>query len=367
MKTPFDKIQFTFEQVNPALASTFLAESKGNRRVKPNTVDSYARDMANGDWLTNHQGIAFDEAGALIDGHHRLLAMVQAKATLTLLVSRGWPAKPKGRKSTTMDTVDRGVVRSLADQLELQHGIKNSRNIVRLSTTIAAILVGTIKVPKQSTGTVLRIAELYGPQFLWFSEHSSRADGLRNVNLAGVVVMGMVQNEAATRKFYEQLVTGVNLAASSPVHHLRNYILGMGESSYGDRERLRQAVAHHLALFIENKPCGSLVSTSSTALHALIAAQGDRTKIIRELFGAAPLPEPETVSKPASNAALRWDSTEGRALLKSFRGSFTALDLAARLDGGGRVAGVLLTHWRAHNWIEGAGFGQFRRSDQAPE
>ena len=41
-----------------------------------------ARDMKAGHWRLTHQGIAFDPAGVLIDGQHRLWAIVESDTTL---------------------------------------------------------------------------------------------------------------------------------------------------------------------------------------------------------------------------------------------------------------------------------------------
>jgi hypothetical protein len=42
------------------------------------TVRDFAEAMRRGDWRLTHQGIAFDASGALVDGQHRLAAIVEA-------------------------------------------------------------------------------------------------------------------------------------------------------------------------------------------------------------------------------------------------------------------------------------------------
>ena len=50
-------------------------------------VAQYADDMLNGHWDLTHQGIAFNTKGELIDGQHRLAAIVKAGVTVKLLVN----------------------------------------------------------------------------------------------------------------------------------------------------------------------------------------------------------------------------------------------------------------------------------------
>lgn len=96
------------EQVHPGLAAKYLETSTGNRPIRPRLVSKYARDMAGGGWRMTHAGIAFDENGALFDGHHRLAAVIESGATIPMLVFRGLPYE--ARYST-----DGGEKRSFAD------------------------------------------------------------------------------------------------------------------------------------------------------------------------------------------------------------------------------------------------------------
>lgn len=75
--------------VTPGLAAAWLADKAPNRRVRKRVVERYANDMRDNRWRLTHQGIAFDETGALIDGQHRLAAIVRADVPIQMLVVRG--------------------------------------------------------------------------------------------------------------------------------------------------------------------------------------------------------------------------------------------------------------------------------------
>ena len=64
--------------------------------------------MRNGDFHTTHQGICFSETGDLIDGQHRLLAIVEAGLAVEIMVTRGMP-------DDSWHALDIGVKRSLSD------------------------------------------------------------------------------------------------------------------------------------------------------------------------------------------------------------------------------------------------------------
>lgn len=76
--------------ITPDMAKAMLEKNmKSNRRLNHQTVKRYARIMKAGGWNLTHQGIAFDDKGELIDGQHRLQAIVMANVPITMMVTYG--------------------------------------------------------------------------------------------------------------------------------------------------------------------------------------------------------------------------------------------------------------------------------------
>lgn len=81
-------MKIDLRKVTPAMAEKWLKKNHAkNRRVSQNIVDAIANDIASGNWKTTHQGICFDGNGALIDGQHRLSAIVQAGVAVDIVVA----------------------------------------------------------------------------------------------------------------------------------------------------------------------------------------------------------------------------------------------------------------------------------------
>ena len=99
--------------ITPDMAKTMLAQNmKNNRRLNVETVKRYARIMKAGGWSLTHQGIAFDEDGMLIDGQHRLNAIVQANIPVKMMATYNVEHKQgevftidAGRKRTTLNVM----------------------------------------------------------------------------------------------------------------------------------------------------------------------------------------------------------------------------------------------------------------------
>lgn len=104
---------FTVElvMVTPDLAEEWLGLNRLNRNQRKQAIARYARDIERGDWLLTGESIKFDWNGDLIDGQHRLEAVIAAQQGITLVVMRG--LDPRVR-----DVLDVNIKRSGADALK---------------------------------------------------------------------------------------------------------------------------------------------------------------------------------------------------------------------------------------------------------
>lgn len=97
-------------KVTPELADVFLSRASVNRRVDAGQVKYLAGAIRRGEWKVTHQGIAFDEEGALLDGQHRLHAIIEARTPVELLIFDGlsrdiFPVLDTGKRRSAADTL----------------------------------------------------------------------------------------------------------------------------------------------------------------------------------------------------------------------------------------------------------------------
>lgn len=78
------------ETITPTMAKDYLNRNTDNfRKISNSLVSAYASDMANGKWQLNGEAIQFGEDGALMNGQHRLAAIIKANTPIKMLVVRG--------------------------------------------------------------------------------------------------------------------------------------------------------------------------------------------------------------------------------------------------------------------------------------
>ena len=79
----------TVDIINPEEAAAYLKNNAMHRKIKQKKVDEYMNQMVDGKWKLNGKALIFDSNGRLLNGQHRLSAVVQAGTPLTTLVIRG--------------------------------------------------------------------------------------------------------------------------------------------------------------------------------------------------------------------------------------------------------------------------------------
>ena len=99
--------------VTPEMAESWLSRNANNRNLRGQVIASYARDMAAGSWVLNGETVKISTAGQLLDGQHRLNAVVESRTTVPMIVVREIPAG-------VMPTVDAGAKRTYADALKIR-------------------------------------------------------------------------------------------------------------------------------------------------------------------------------------------------------------------------------------------------------
>lgn len=101
--------------VSPDQAREWLSSSKGNRNLKQSTIDMLVREILADRWKPGASVIRFDEDGCLIDGHHRLTAVMKSGKTVLVDVARGV-------SSADSVAIDVGVSRSMVDIMTMRGG-----------------------------------------------------------------------------------------------------------------------------------------------------------------------------------------------------------------------------------------------------
>lgn len=208
--------------VTPTRAANWLEGNTHNRPINQAHVERLAKEMKAGRWRLTHQGIAFSTGGVLLDGQHRLWAIVMADVTVPLRVFRNEPADG-------IEYIDGGLARGAADRMNL--GRRFARDVGKKHLAVLRCMV-------RGLGPHQRLA--YGEEADLLRRHldavafalanltmSTRARGVATAITRGVVARAYysVAHEKLTH-FCTVLTSGFATGpADEPIIMLRDFLV----------------------------------------------------------------------------------------------------------------------------------------------
>lgn len=125
-------VSVKIETITPQRAKELLKTNVSNRKLDKQSVKNLVTAIKDGRFLITNSGIGIDKNGLLVDGQHRLTAIVDADIPCDLAVFSGLEPKTK-------ILIDTGKVRTLSNQLQICELAKYESNgkDIDLSTIIS--------------------------------------------------------------------------------------------------------------------------------------------------------------------------------------------------------------------------------------
>jgi hypothetical protein len=195
--------------VTPEIAASWLTRNHPeNRPVSARYVARVVWDLQRGNWDLTHESIAFDQDDRLIDGQHRLSAVVKSGASVPMRVSFnvrvGYGANINGGRS-----------RSAADMLR-----RSPRE-----TAIAKALVH-LETRERAAPSMHKVAETcaaYGAELTWARKALPIHRGV-TAHVVAAFVYALPAAKVKVTTFAKDFVDHVGADASVPTAVLRRYL-----------------------------------------------------------------------------------------------------------------------------------------------
>ncbi len=214
-------------KITPAIAAEMLANNIDiNRSIRSGHLQKLCSDMTNDLWDANNgETIKFMDDkkgdfkyGTLVDGQHRLTAIIQTGKTYKLPVLTGVSAD-------AFATIDSGSCRTFAD-LIAQKGYTSKNSLAAGISTLEQFYIGNFKKKQLSHRQLLKR----------FEEHKSMADFVSDANRlrktfkpSEAVFLSYTFNSIAPKKgaeFIQRLATG-GAQEGTPIHELREKLISL--------------------------------------------------------------------------------------------------------------------------------------------
>lgn len=247
--------------VTPEQAAEWLDRNHANRNLRAGHVNTLAQDMKDGNWANNGEAIKLDVAGNLLDGQHRLAALVKVSEenpdfTLELFVIQGLD-------KVTQATMDTGTRRKFADVLTM-NGYGNS--------AIVTATLRRIMMWDEGLYTQRRNFAYTNNQMLQaLSKYPNLDETVRMAANLGqrchipASVLGLAIHlfydidQADAEKFFDLLGTGEDLKTDHPIYRLRYQAMNGTSKRYGPQTQLVALVIKAWNLFRDGETVQQLM------------------------------------------------------------------------------------------------------------
>lgn len=233
-------IHSEWETITPDAAVAYLerVHPEHQRKFTISRAENWAMAMRGHQWMVTHQGIAFDDQGHLIDGQHRLYAIKITGLGQKMLVTRGLPVCMKnGQTNYTLDAIDRGNVRSVAEQLAIRCNVANAGRVFSGCRLIVASAIG--KPMATTTTPVCALVLEKFPALKRISKNLPSQLGLRSGYIWGALALAAKGHREIETEFADKLITGEMIKRGQPVFALRSFLCGNAIARGGFQKMLR--------------------------------------------------------------------------------------------------------------------------------
>lgn len=226
------ELQMAVIEITPDMAKYWLDVMGKNRTMTRSTMDKYASDIMNSAWTLNHQGIAFDCNRKLIDGQHRLHA----------IINTGISVKAPVFVNSVAQGIDVHRPRSIHDEIRISGEAEWMKG---KSAATAAFMMNFMKTKNYSRGQTFSASAVLdfaakNEEALTLTQELFRASrkGITQAAVRGVVASASYHVERDilddfVAKLYSGIVDGPH---ESSVIRLREYLISASRGN-GERER----------------------------------------------------------------------------------------------------------------------------------
>jgi hypothetical protein len=246
--------------ITPPMAREWLEFNTGNFRILDDArVAAYASDIANGAWDLNGAAIVFGDDGELMDGQHRLFAVIKANKSIESVVARGIDSNAGAH-------VDRGKPRTVAQWIR-RSGVKNATTVAAVSRLCVGHDLGYWSrkgwgIDVATDRETIAFADKHHEEM-----NASLKGGkpwLKGVPLSNVLAVIFIGcgyrdiNESETaRWFRDGLSSGSDLGDMDAVLHLRNRILAQTSATMIPRHTIRMLTTLAWNKTVEGAECSA--------------------------------------------------------------------------------------------------------------
>jgi hypothetical protein len=218
--------------VTPECAAWALQFNTNNRRLRPSHVKWLVKMMQSDEWQEQHPSpLAFSTKGILLDGQHRLTAVVQHGQQVVMTVVTG-------RSPETFAYIDSGEKRSMHDRLSVDDSTTTNMRAIMVAQSWCALEItlaenkASLHAHKLTPQQIADCIERHRDAILWIASHPVRSQkGIKRIGVSVALAMFYEIDAIQAERFAKALC--VPQTEIQQTIALRESLIGMSERNGG--------------------------------------------------------------------------------------------------------------------------------------
>lgn len=213
----------TIDMVTPEMAKQWLGLNHRNRRLAEPQVRRIAGAIQRDEWMVSTDAIGLDVDGGVVNGQHRLTAIIETDTSVPMLVLRN--VDPN-----IIRVIDQGTGRNFTQLLRMD-GRYTDEGVIALAIEWLHRVINDleVKVPTALKPTTPQLLDLFEkhPNITRSTDIAKEVGKLGlNKNIAAALhyLCATVDQDGADR-FFERLATGLEVEDGDPAYALREKVI----------------------------------------------------------------------------------------------------------------------------------------------
>lgn len=201
--------------VTPQLAASWLLLNVSNRKLRTNYIRQYIQDILTGNWAMIGCPIKFSAEGQLMDGQHRLTAIVRANKCVKMVVM-------VGVNPNAFTHIDSGASRTVSDSLFIK-GVSRSREVA----SIINVLNNNGIMGNRGVASAARNAPIYDSDPQRFDTAAEAACQVKKLTMSSAYgaffYLALKAQPEKAQSFHRKFVTGT-AEEDNPARFIREHM-----------------------------------------------------------------------------------------------------------------------------------------------
>lgn len=257
----------SIEVITPEMAQKYLGTNISHQRnVTMSHVLHLRQQMESEQWLMTGEPIIFDELGRLVDGQHRLRALVAAGASIEFVIIRGVPtdsfmAMNRGKTRTNANVLSIHGVQNYSATAACVANVLNYRRALAVNVKVKGKEGKPDKIRSGSLNSYIRASsidvvtehDLHPASYSVAVDLSIKARRMMKGSVTSTVAaLALIDADRPVESvcdFWDSFVSGANLGSGHPALALRNAITVNNNST----AKLSQSILIMMAVRAWNK------------------------------------------------------------------------------------------------------------------